>query len=443
MIRHPLSMFSPSWLSAALAAVTSFESLGLTFPQTNLTYNAAQNRITFSDAWAAGDRVGYLQGWPGTPIGPTNFITALHLRHATKIDYKGGEYTVSVSEAIQIGSEDVALCKISSGVFSDYAKLSRNPAQQNQSYQIYGLSNPSRQAITVGGNVRGWAITGPGNSWPYIHKGLIKNTSPNNGITWNFSSTEPSSCSLDVGDSGGPIFLNNELLGIAYQGSAKQGVNDPVLGCANGFIFNSSGLTYCVGSGPVAITTSQGKSLFPFRDAILDKASPPRRFSATSSAGGWVQVPFNDGGSWNPGTQTTTSLIATNGLTDPAPQAVYQTTKFYSEDPNHGMYWSAGNLIQFESYRVRIHLSSVSIPSLPSQQVVLKVGVYDKNASYVKTNIRPYSGGLNKATIVEFTNTVFVPNSQNIIWGSVKVDTANGGAYAVVSGVEVIRIPTN
>ena len=127
-------------------------------------------------------------------------------------------------------------------------------------------------------------------------------------------------------------------------------------------------------------------------------------------------------------TSVTSDPIDTSGVSNPAPQAVYQTFRY-------GGYWSSsfnyalGNLTPGTSYTVRLHFAEPSYSNAGQRQFNVSI-----NGTQVLTNfdIAATAGGKDKAVVEAFTATA----DSN---GQITVNFSQGAAdYPLVNGIEVL-----
>jgi beta-glucanase (GH16 family) len=149
-------------------------------------------------------------------------------------------------------------------------------------------------------------------------------------------------------------------------------------------------------------------------------------YLAVNSGGSAVGQFFGDT-DFNGGTIATASSspIATAGVTNPAPQAVYQTERYGP------MTYTFGGLTTGASYKVRLHWAEIYFTAANSRKFNVSI-----NGTQVLTNFDIFaaSGGMNMATIREYTVT---PVGNQIV-----VAYATGTAdLPKASGTEIILLP--
>ncbi len=141
------------------------------------------------------------------------------------------------------------------------------------------------------------------------------------------------------------------------------------------------------------------------------------------NAGGGAAGTFAADGYYSGGqTYSTSAAIDTTGVTNAAPQAVYQTERYGN------LSYALPNLTAGSSYTVRLHFAELYWTS--SGQRIFNVAI---NGSPVLTNFDIYgaAGGENKAIVKEFTATA---DSSGTI--SIQLTTVKDNAK--ISGIEVI-----
>ena len=137
-----------------------------------------------------------------------------------------------------------------------------------------------------------------------------------------------------------------------------------------------------------------------------------------SASGSFAADEFASGGT----PHSTTASIDTSGVSNPAPQAVYQTERFGN------FTYAVSGLIAGHSYTVRLHFAEIYWTG--SGQRIFNVAI---NGQQVLSNFDIYAtaGGANKALVKQFTATADT-NGQVAIQFSTVVDNAK------VSGIEIL-----
>jgi hypothetical protein len=124
------------------------------------------------------------------------------------------------------------------------------------------------------------------------------------------------------------------------------------------------------------------------------------------------------------GTDTVSSAIDTSGVTNPAPQAVYQSERWGN------MTYTLTNLSPNQIYRLRLHFAEIFFSSPDQRQFNVAI-----NGLQVLTNFDPFSaaGAADKAVIDEYL-------AQADSTGRIAVQFLVGAAnYPKLSGIEVFR----
>jgi hypothetical protein len=151
------------------------------------------------------------------------------------------------------------------------------------------------------------------------------------------------------------------------------------------------------------------------------------------NSGGGAANPFTADADYSGGsTSGTSSPIDTSGVTNPAPQAVYQTERWGN------MTYTFPNLVAGSSYRVRLHFAEIFWTSAGSRLFNVFL-----NGAQVLTNYDVFAdvGKSNKAIVKEFTATA--NGSGQIVVQYVNIP---GKDNAKSSGIEILPIlaaPTN
>ena len=152
----------------------------------------------------------------------------------------------------------------------------------------------------------------------------------------------------------------------------------------------------------------------------------PQTYYQVNSGGG-AASPFMADAFYSGGTAGSTSAtIDTSGVTNPAPQAVYQTERW-----NNNTY-TFPNLIAGTSYKVRLHFAEIFYNAAGIR--VFNVSI---NGTQVLTNFDIFAatGAKNKATVREFTATA--NGSGQII---IQYSNIAGKDNAKSSGIEILPL---
>ena len=142
--------------------------------------------------------------------------------------------------------------------------------------------------------------------------------------------------------------------------------------------------------------------------------------SGGSAAGTFVSDAYFSGGS----TSSTSATINTSGVTNPAPQAVYQSQRISS----NSFTYTFPNLTPGAPYRVRLHFAEIYWNAANQRRFNVSI-----NGSQVLTNFDIFAaaGAKNKAVVREFT--VNASSSGQIVITFTKGTLNN----AVVNGIEI------
>ena len=194
-------------------------------------------------------------------------------------------------------------------------------------------------------------------------------------------------------------------------------------------IATNVGLVGYVDTGLVNGTTyyyvvSMVNSLGESPDSTPASATPAAFYSVNS--GGSAAPPFAADAYFSGGTAgSTSSSIDTSGVTNPAPQAVYQTERW-----NNNTY-TFPNLISGTSYKVRLHFAEIFYNAVG----VRRFHVYINGTQVlVNYDIFADAGAKNKATVKEFTA---VANGS----GQIIIQYVNGASdNAKSSGIEILPL---
>jgi beta-glucanase (GH16 family) len=147
-------------------------------------------------------------------------------------------------------------------------------------------------------------------------------------------------------------------------------------------------------------------------------------YSIAVNSGGGAAGTFLADTNFSGGTvATTASAITTTGLTNPAPQAVYQSERWGATT------YTFGGLTAGTGYSVRLHFAEIYFSTANSRKFNVFI-----NGTQVLTNFDVFaaSGGQNRAIVKEYT---FTPNGSGQIVISYAVGTAD---QPKSSGIEII-----
>jgi fibronectin type 3 domain-containing protein len=154
-------------------------------------------------------------------------------------------------------------------------------------------------------------------------------------------------------------------------------------------------------------------------------SATPAAFYLVNSAGSGAN-PFTADANFSGGlTSSTSSAIDTSGVTNPAPQPVYQTERYGN------ITYTFTNLVVGTSYKVRLHFAEIFYNAVNVRRFNVFINGTQKLTNY---DIFADAGAKNKATIKEFT--VAANGSGQII-----IQYANGASdNAKSSGIEVLPL---
>ena len=158
--------------------------------------------------------------------------------------------------------------------------------------------------------------------------------------------------------------------------------------------------------------------------AQLPSVLPAGQTFALNCGGGWfLGDQFFSGGGW---AASNAASVDTSGVTNPAPQAVYQ-----SERVGPSFTYTISYLIPAKRYKMRLHFNEFYW-SQPGQRI-FNVAI---NGTTVLSDfdIIAQAGGQNKAIVKEFSATVTSNEQITIQFGPARVNLAK------VSGIEVIEV---
>jgi hypothetical protein len=441
----------------------------LIFPLATETYDDKKNLIPYSYAHARGHEIGHFfnesQGMTflGTAIAPNWFITANHTATPGGVhvfyDSLGKPHEVlSIIPSLNHPlSPDLALVKVRD-TLPFYSRISKAAVLTNQQAKVYGLSSSSWAHGALRGstgNIQA-RFNVPGTGLEGLRWGLARydRVWPG-GFIWPFTARDPefgSDCAgVALGDSGGAVFLRQnlrdtpylagiitQLMGVPYKiTNVRSNDSHAVLSAR---VWNESGFYNCGSAQPLDPgnkASAYGQDVGFYSSTIYQIISPPVRLCVAKTQTNWTQFDFGN----NPNQRTiysTDSKIDLEGLDRPAPEFIYQTLHLSSSDLKESLIFNAPNLLRNEKYRIRIHLSSISIPGLVYSNVSDFVTIKDSSGSHKYGPVMPYQKGLNGGTIWELPAT-FTPNSANAISAVVTPDRIPGH-FAVVSGVEILLV---
>jgi beta-glucanase (GH16 family) len=147
-------------------------------------------------------------------------------------------------------------------------------------------------------------------------------------------------------------------------------------------------------------------------------------YTIAVNSGGSAATPFVADANFSGGTVATTALaITTTGVTNPAPQAVYQSERWGATT------YTFGGLTTGTSYNVRLHFAEIYFSNVNLRKFNVSI-----NGTQVLTNFDVYaaSGGQYRAIVKQYTVT---PNGSGQIIIAYTVGTAD---QPKSSGIEII-----
>ncbi len=157
--------------------------------------------------------------------------------------------------------------------------------------------------------------------------------------------------------------------------------------------------------------------------------------SVQINAGGPAVAPFIADADFTGGAvgASTSSTIATTGVSNPAPQAVYQTNRI-----GPSFVYTIPNLTSGASYTVRLHFAETYWTQ--TGQRVFNVSINNQSV-LSKFDILAAAGGQNKATVQQFTGTADGSGTITIQFTSV-VDQAQINGIEILGGTSSTPTPT-
>jgi hypothetical protein len=214
------------------------------------TYNTTAP--TGSLAGSGWQWVGTFDGYAATPIGPHHFLAAHHIEGSVGdvITFNGASYTTIAYFDDTVS--DLRIWEIS-GTFPTWAPLYRNSAEVGSQLVVFGMGLSRGAAVTVGGALKGWMWGSGGETLRWGTNTV--NSIVDGGAYWGAllyalfqASDDPNEAHLAVGDSSGPVFINDgsgwKLAGVAATVDGYFNYTDSDDGYFDAAIFDARGLYY-------------------------------------------------------------------------------------------------------------------------------------------------------------------------------------------------------
>ena len=189
----------------------------------------------------------------------------------------------------------------------------------------------------------------------------------------------------------------------------------------NGIYLSAWNAALTIGSGITIRGSSGAISGWYGNDTIINQGT-----ITADDSGGVSSFAYDTGFDGSNYTTNTAAAIDTSGVTDPAPQVVYQTARYIS-----GSY-TLRDLTAGAGYTVRLHFAELS--NLDVGQRTFQV---DINGTRVLTDfdIVAEAGGVNKAVVREFSATA--DDS-----GNIQIDFGWGVNWPQINGIELLSSGT-
>ncbi len=207
-----------------------------------------------------------------------------------------------------------------------------------------------------------------------------------------------------------------------YRGTSAGGENStPIASNVTGTTFTDTGLAYGATYYYTVAAVSAADQSDPSSEASA--ALGPAVTSYRINAGGGASSPYAaDSGFSGGSAYSTASAIDTSAVTNPAPQAVYQTERF-------GVFtYTLGSLSPGSAYTVRLHFAEIYFTGPNLRQFNVAV-----NGTSVLTNFDIFAaaGGKNKAIVQTFSATADASGKITIVFTTGAHDSPK------VSGLEI------
>lgn len=195
-------------------------------------------------------------GFQAVPIGPHHFIAARHINGQVGDPFLlNGVYYPTVSY-VDDTSSDLRIWQIN-GTFPSWAPLYRTSDEVGKSFVVFGRGVIRGAEIRVGGVLKGWQWAGSDGQLRWGQNTFVQ--SYNGGSYWGrllyatFDQGGGSNeCDLGVGDSSGPVFINDgsgwKLAGLGAAVDSYFNTTDSGSGFSAA-IFDARGLYYSPDNG--------------------------------------------------------------------------------------------------------------------------------------------------------------------------------------------------
>jgi len=236
--------------------------------------------------------VGEWIGFQGTAIGPNHFLTAKHVGGSVgnPFVYRGVSYTTTA--VINDSVSDLSIWQVA-GTMPDWAPLYRGSDEVGKSLVVFGRGLTRGSEVRVNGILKGW-MWGSGDGrlrWGENTVRTLIYSGPTLGdllYATLDAGAGPNEAHLAVGDSSGPIFINDgsgwKLAGVAYSVDAYfsySGGSDPgfiaALFDCRALYFGSAGGWNLIQSAlpvPTGFYASRVSARVNWIDSIVPPASP-------------------------------------------------------------------------------------------------------------------------------------------------------------------------
>jgi hypothetical protein len=277
------------FIMVCLAACTIRAGAVIFYSTADPTYNTTAPTGSLNNSgW---QWVGYWDGFQGTPIGPHHFLTARHVGGAVGDQFIFGGVTYITTAFYDDTVSDLRICEIS-GSFPTWASLYRTSDEVGRSLTVFGrgLSRGAEVRDAATNTLRGWQWGSGGGVLRWGQNAIA--SVENGGSYWGDllyatfdASGGANEAHLAVGDSSGPVFINDgtawRLAGIAaavdaYFNTTNSGSGfNAAIFDARGLYIGSSG-SWTLVSGQSAIPSGFYATRVSERTAWIDGIVPPQ-----------------------------------------------------------------------------------------------------------------------------------------------------------------------